>query len=125
MATVGRARQTAESLINSQLSRALYGEASEKDILLQYNAFCIGLLGAMLRNLAIFKLGKGVHMIAFFLHHLLGAMLRNLAIFKWGTIVHMVTTFLHHLSGEMLRKLAIFKVKETALPGTTFFQPNI
>ena len=98
MAAVGRARQTAESLINSQLSRALYGEASEKDILLQYNAFCIGLLGAMLRNLAIFK---------------------------WGTIVHMVTTFLHHLSGEMLRKLAIFKVKETALPGTTFFQPNI
>ena len=55
MAAVGRARQTAESLINSQLSRALYGEASEKDILLQYNAFCIGLLGAMLRNLAIFK----------------------------------------------------------------------
>ena len=32
MAAVGRARQTAESLINSQLSRALYGEASEKDI---------------------------------------------------------------------------------------------
>ena len=32
MATVGRARQTAESLINSQLSSALYGEASEKDI---------------------------------------------------------------------------------------------
>ena len=31
MATVGRARQTAESLINSQLPRALYGEASEKD----------------------------------------------------------------------------------------------
>ena len=28
MATVGRARQTAESLINSQLSRALYGEAT-------------------------------------------------------------------------------------------------
>ena len=32
MATVGRARQTAASLINSKLSRALYGEASEKDI---------------------------------------------------------------------------------------------
>ena len=32
MATVGRARQTAESLINLQLSRAVYGEASEKDI---------------------------------------------------------------------------------------------
>ena len=32
MATVGRARQMAESLINNQLSRALYGEANEKDI---------------------------------------------------------------------------------------------
>ena len=32
MATVGRARQAAESLINLQLSRAVYGEASEKDI---------------------------------------------------------------------------------------------
>ena len=82
MATVGRARQTAESLINSQLSRALYGEASEKDILLQYNAFCIGLLGTMLRKLTIFKEGKVVHMVAMFLHHLLGAMLRKLTIFK-------------------------------------------
>ena len=32
MATVGRARLKIESLINSQQSRALYGEASEKDI---------------------------------------------------------------------------------------------
>ena len=32
MATVGRARQCAESQINSQLPRALYDEADEKEI---------------------------------------------------------------------------------------------
>ena len=32
MAAVGRARLKTESLINSQKSRALYGEAGEKDI---------------------------------------------------------------------------------------------
>ena len=32
MATVGRARQCAESQINSQLPRALYNEADEKEI---------------------------------------------------------------------------------------------
>ena len=32
MAAVGRARLKTESLINSQTSRALYGEAGEKDI---------------------------------------------------------------------------------------------
>ena len=31
----------------------------------------------MLRKLAIFKKGKVVHRVAFFLHHFLGAMLRN------------------------------------------------
>ena len=34
MAAVGRARLKTESLINSQTSRALYGEAGEKDNIL-------------------------------------------------------------------------------------------
>ena len=35
-------------------------------VLHKYNAFCIGLLGAMLRKLAIFKDRKVVHVVAFF-----------------------------------------------------------
>ena len=97
MATVGRARQTAESLINSQLSRALYGEASEKDILLQYNAFCIGLLGAMLRNLAIFKVENRSH----------------------GSIL-----FASPLGGD-IEKIGHFQIEKTALEGANAFQLNI
>ena len=47
----------------------------------------------MLRNLAIFKVVKYVHMVTFFVHvhHFKGAMLRNLAIFTDGKYVHLVT----------------------------------
>ena len=46
-------------------------------------------------------------------HHLLGEMLRKLAIFNVGKYVHMVTFFWHHRLGSMLRKLAIFKEDNT------------
>ena len=39
MATVGRARQMAESLINRQLPHALYGKDNEKDIDCRQSAF--------------------------------------------------------------------------------------
>ena len=97
----------------------------------------------MSRKLATFKMGKYVHMVAFFLvsplgggveeigdfqdgkirshgtiflHHPFGGMSRNLMEFdnfQKRKYVHMVPFILHHLLGAMSRNLAIFKNGKT------------